>query len=68
MINTLITTYWAKGICPISHQLAKQLRKEFNNLDYKDITDKPLLDKVIRLVHAKPKDAYQAKLFKFICS
>ena len=68
MLVKSIEQYWVRGICPISHQFAKQLRKEFNNLDYKDITNKPILAKALRLVHAKPKDAYQAGLFKFICT
>ena len=68
MITKTIQDYWKNGICPISHQLRKQLKLEFNKLDYCDISDKPLLAKVLRLVHAKPKDAYQEKLFKFICS
>ncbi len=60
--------YWKNGFCPISNQLRKQLRVEFNTLDYQNITNKPMLAKVLRLVHAKPKNAYQAKLFRFICS
>lgn len=68
MILTLINAYWSNGVCPISHQLKKQLCREFNQLDYADITDKPLLAKVLRLVHAKPKDQYQANLFKYICN
>lgn len=68
---TIIETmqiYWKDGVCPISYQLTKKLRTEFNRLDYCDITDKVFLAKVLRLVHAKPKDSYQEKLFKFICS
>ena len=68
MILTLITDYWRDGVCPISHQLKKQLCAEFNKLEYEGITDKVMLAKVLRLVHARPKDQAQSDLFKYICN